>query len=139
MRQATFQVFFDGDCPLCVREIALLRRLDRHGRVRFTDIADARFDPAREGLPPWQTLMDRIHGRRLDTGEVVEGVEVFRALYDAVGLGLLVRVTRLGLVDRMLERAYHAFVSRRLRLTGRCDDRGCAVPRRAPLGELAPR
>ncbi|MBN8610137.1 MAG: DUF393 domain-containing protein [Deltaproteobacteria bacterium] len=139
MRHATFEVFFDGDCPLCVREIRMLRRLDRHGRVRFTDIADPRFDPARVGLPPWQTLMDRIHGRRLDTGEVVEGVEVFRALYEAVGLGVLVRLTRLGVVDRLLDRAYHAFASRRLRLTGRCDDRGCALPRRAPLGELAPR
>jgi predicted DCC family thiol-disulfide oxidoreductase YuxK len=65
MSSQTFEVFYDGDCPLCVREIAALRALDRHGRVRFTDIADPRFDPAREGLPSWQTLMDRIHGRVL--------------------------------------------------------------------------
>ena len=130
MSSQTFEVFYDGDCPLCVREIAALRALDRRGRVRFTDIADPRFDPARQGLPSWQTLMDRIHGRVLPSGEVVEGVEVFRALCEAVGLGVLVRWTRVGPIDRMLARAYAAFASRRLRLTGRCDAAGCALPRR---------
>jgi predicted DCC family thiol-disulfide oxidoreductase YuxK len=127
----TFEVFFDGDCPLCVREIAMLRRMDRHARVRFTDIAAPDFDT--EGLPPWDVLMDRIHGRRLDTGELVEGVEVFRALYEAVGFGWVVAWTRVRPLDRLLDRAYRAFASRRLRLTGRCDDRGCAVrPRVGP-------
>jgi predicted DCC family thiol-disulfide oxidoreductase YuxK len=130
MSSQTFEVFYDGDCPLCMREISALRALDRRGRVRFTDIADPRFDPEREGLPSWQTLMDRIHGRVLETGEIVEGVEVFRALYEAVGFGLLVGWTRASLVDGLLRRAYTAFASRRLRLTGRCDARGCALPRR---------
>lgn len=118
----------------------MLRRLDRHGRIRFTDIASPTFDAAREGLPPWDTLMDRIHGRRLDSGEIVEGVEVFRALYEAAGFGPLVSWTRARPIDRALDRAYRAFASRRLRLTGRCDERGCAVPRRgAPTMEPATR
>jgi predicted DCC family thiol-disulfide oxidoreductase YuxK len=114
----------------CERSPAL-RALDRRGRVRFTDIADPRFDPEREGLAlvadadgshPWSRAAER--------REVVEGVEVFRALYEAVGLGVLVRWTRVGPIDRMLTRAYAAFASRRLRLTGRCDAAGCALPRR---------
>lgn len=137
MSTQTFEVFYDGDCPLCVREIAALRTLDRRNRVRFTDISDPRFDPEREGLPSWQTLMDRIHGRRLASGEVIEGVEVFRALYEAVGLGPLVRWTRVGPVDRLLGAAYAAFASRRLRLTGRCDAAGCALPRRRDEGLVA--
>ncbi len=32
------EVFFDGECPLCMREIRMLRRLDRKDRIRFTDI-----------------------------------------------------------------------------------------------------
>ena len=31
------EVFYDGACPLCVREIRFLRRLDRRGRIRYTD------------------------------------------------------------------------------------------------------
>ncbi|MFN7323540.1 MAG: DCC1-like thiol-disulfide oxidoreductase family protein, partial [Sphingomonadales bacterium] len=33
-------VWVDGGCPLCRREIALMRRLDRLGRIDFVDVAD---------------------------------------------------------------------------------------------------
>ncbi|MDR3448656.1 MAG: DCC1-like thiol-disulfide oxidoreductase family protein, partial [Alphaproteobacteria bacterium] len=32
-------MWFDGSCPLCEREIALMRRLDRSGRVTFVDLS----------------------------------------------------------------------------------------------------
>ena len=31
-------MFFDGGCPICRREVAWYRRLDRQGRVRWHDI-----------------------------------------------------------------------------------------------------
>ena len=68
------EVFFDGKCPLCTREIALLRKTHCRRRVRFTDIAEAAFDPASTGVS-MQTLMARIHGR-LPDGTLVEGVDV---------------------------------------------------------------
>jgi predicted DCC family thiol-disulfide oxidoreductase YuxK len=113
------EVFFDGDCPLCVREINMLRRLDRgRGRVRFTDIAAADFDPSGVGLT-FRTLMERIHGR-LPDGTLIEGVEVFRRLYTAVGFGPLVRLTRLPGISSAMDWAYRLFAKNRLRLTGRC-------------------
>lgn len=124
-----FQVFYDGDCPLCTREIALLRSWDRAGRIEFTDIAADGFDPATAGRD-MATLMGSIHGR-LPDGTLVEGVEVFRRLYEAVGLGALVRLSRLPGVAALADRAYALFARNRLRLTGRCAPDGtCAVPRR---------
>jgi predicted DCC family thiol-disulfide oxidoreductase YuxK len=38
--QRMLTVWFDGGCPLCRREIALMRRLDRRGRIDFVDVAD---------------------------------------------------------------------------------------------------
>lgn len=120
------EVFFDGQCPLCMREIAMLRRLDRRGRIRFTDIAAADFEPSTLGLD-METLMDRIHGR-LPDGTFIEGVEVFRRLYAAVGLGPVVALTRLPGVSGALDLAYRKFAANRLRWTGRCVDGVCAVP-----------
>lgn len=119
------EVFFDGACPLCMREIRMLQGRDRRRRIRFVDIAASGFDPASLGVT-WQTLMDRIHGR-LPDGTWVEGVEVFRRLYAAVGFGALVALTRLPGVAQLLDIAYEVFARNRLRLTGRCVDGACEL------------
>jgi predicted DCC family thiol-disulfide oxidoreductase YuxK len=87
------EVFYDGDCPLCMREVRWLRRRDRRQRIRFVDIAAPGFD-AREAGVPLETLMERIHGR-LPDGTVIDGVEVFRRIYAAVGFPTLARLSRL--------------------------------------------
>jgi predicted DCC family thiol-disulfide oxidoreductase YuxK len=117
------EVFFDGQCPLCSKEIRMLRGLDRGGRIRFTDIADPGFEAARHGRT-LQELMNRIHGR-LPDGTWIEGVEVFRRLYDAAGLRGLVAVTRWPIVSPALDAAYGWFARNRLRLTGRCTPEVC--------------
>ena len=121
-----FEVFFDGACPLCKREIDMLRRRDRNGRVRFSDLTTLDIERRAEGKS-YDELMAHIHGR-LPTGEWVEGVEVFRRLYAAAGFGFLVRLSRLPGIRHTLDAAYAVFARNRLRLTGRCDDGACALP-----------
>jgi predicted DCC family thiol-disulfide oxidoreductase YuxK len=119
------EVFYDGACPLCMREVRMLRRRDRHGRIRFTDIAAESFDGGAVGLT-WQALMERIHGR-LPDGTIIEGVEVFRRLYAAVGFRALAKLSRVPGLSQLLDLAYHLFARNRLRLTGRCTDAVCEV------------
>lgn len=126
------EVFHDGACPLCAREMRWLRKLDRHGRILFTDISDPAFDPAAVGLT-FEALMARIHGR-LPDGRVIEGVEVFRQLYAAVGFRRVAALSRAPLVSHLLKVAYEVFARNRLRLTGRCTDGQCAVHRVPPDG-----
>jgi predicted DCC family thiol-disulfide oxidoreductase YuxK len=123
------EVFFDGDCPLCMREIRTLRRLDRRERIQFTDIAADGFDATRYGKSQGE-FMASIKGRSAD-GEWLDGVEVFRQLYAAVGLGPLVALTRLPGVSHGLDVGYRVFSRNRLRLTGRCDD-ACSAPASEP-------
>jgi len=123
------EAFYDGNCPLCLREVRWLRLLDKRGRIRFTDIADPSFEASDVGVP-WDELMASIHGR-LPDGKIVKGVEVFRRLYAAVGFGPLVLLTRLPGISHLLDLAYRWFAKNRMRLTGRCSDRGCATPARA--------
>ena len=122
-----FEVFFDGDCPLCVREINMLARLDRRDRLKLTNIAAPDFDAVAVAGLDWQTLMDEIHGR-LPDGTIVTGVEVFRRMYGAVGLGFLLAPTRWPGLRQAADFAYTRFAKNRLKLTGRCTDGVCALP-----------
>ena len=119
------EVFYDGDCPLCVREIKMLHWMDRKNRIRFTDIADPSFRPADYGKT-MQEFMDEIQGR-LHDGTWIIGVEVFRRLYAAVGFGPVVWLSRLPGVTHGLDLGYRIFARNRLRLTGRCNAGTCEV------------
>lgn len=125
------KVLFDGECPLCMREVSMLRRRNHAGRAEFEDIAEPDFDPRRYGLDA-QAVMGRIHAV-LPDGRVVEGVEVFRRVYAAVGLGWVMAPSRWPGVRRVYEWGYELFARNRLRITGRSDacleDR-CRVPSR---------
>jgi predicted DCC family thiol-disulfide oxidoreductase YuxK len=123
-----FEVFYDGECPLCMREIRMLMRKTPAGRVRFTDIAAPDFDATALGIT-YEDLMAKIHGRMPD-GRVVVGLEVFRQLYSAIGFTRLVAMSRWPGISHLLGVAYRAFAANRLRLTGRCNQQGCAVSSR---------
>lgn len=121
------EVFYDGACPLCMREIRMLRARDREHVIQFTDIAAADFEAARYGTT-LDALMDRIRGRLPDS-TWIEGVEVFRRLWSAVGFRRLVAVSRAPGISHVLRALYVVFAKNRLRLTGRCKpDGSCAIP-----------
>lgn len=123
------QVFFDGDCPLCVREINMLKRMDKHERIWFTDIAASDFS-ADDWGKSHDELMSKIQGR-LPDGQWIEGVEVFRQLYSQVGFRWAAAVTRVPGISHALDVGYRLFAKNRLRLTGRCEDGVCETPQRS--------
>ena len=117
------EVFYYGACPLCYREMRLIQRMDKKGVVRCTDISNSDFD--RESIDvSWENLMKRIHGRLAD-GSIVEGVEVFRVIYSAIGLRYLVLLTRLPGLSHILDVGYRLFAKNRLRMTGRSESCDC--------------
>jgi len=124
--ETSIQVFFDGDCPLCRREISFLSKRDKEGRIETTDIAESDFDASRFGRSQ-SDFMATIQGRLAD-GRWITGVEVFRQLYSAVGFERAVRFSRLRPISWLLERSYTLFAKHRLRLTRRCLDSGCSIP-----------
>ena len=106
------KVWFDGDCPLCRREIALMRRLDRRGAIAFVDVAQGA-DPS---CPiDRAALLARFHAE--EDGVVHDGAAAFAAMWRASPLlrplGLLARNDA---VLRVLEAAYLRFLELRPRL-----------------------
>lgn len=113
--QQCFEVFFDGACPICSREMAHIRQLDRNSTVRFTNIAAPDFDAQVQGLDA-ESLDQQIHGR-LPDGSLVTGVEVFRRLYSSLGYKRLVAWSRRPWVSKLLDGCYSAFARHRRWLT----------------------
>ncbi len=102
-------VWHDGACPLCRREIAMMRRLDRRGAIEFIDVAntDDLACPVDRS-----TLLARFHAQE---GErLLSGAAAFAAMWRAIPvlrpLGLAARNTFL-LV--LLERPSGAFLRAR--------------------------
>jgi predicted DCC family thiol-disulfide oxidoreductase YuxK len=113
------RLLYDGECPICSREVEMLRKRNGAGRLDLEDIADPAFDATRYGLDQ-EGVMARIHGV-LPDGRVVEGVEVFRRAYAAVGLGWLMAPTRWPLLRPLADAGYRWFARNRLRLGGRAE------------------
>ena len=125
----SFEILIDGECPLCRREAAAMRWLDRrHGRLVITDITDAQFDPTGYGVT-FADLMGTIHGVRAD-GRLVTGMEAFRRAYAAVGLGWVLAPTGWPGLRGLFDVLYRVFARHRLRLTGRRCETACAPSER---------
>lgn len=119
------KVFYDGDCPLCRREIDFLRKRDARGLLKFENIADPHFVvPADEHSPSFNQLMAELHGRYPD-GTWIKGVDVFREMYQAIGWTWLVTLSKWPVVRNLLNVGYKVFARYRLKLFGRCDADGC--------------
>ena len=98
-------VWYDGACPLCLREIALMRRLDRRGAIRFVSVQDGDECP----LDP-ETLLARFHAQE-PGGPLVSGAAAFAAMWRAIPVlrpfGLLAQVPP---IRWLLDRFYVAFL-----------------------------
>lgn len=98
-------VWHDGGCPLCRREIALMRRLDRRGAITFIDASDG------TSVCPGdrQALLARLHAE--EDGRMLSGAAAFAAMWRAIpALRLLGLAARNPLILGGLERLYRGFL-----------------------------
>lgn len=130
MSKVEFVMLYDGQCPICQREINWLRSKNSQGKLGLIDITDEGFDAESYGTS-FAELMAEIHGVYAD-GRLVKGVEVFCASYQAVGLGWLVAPMQWRLLRPVFDWLYRGFAKHRLRLGrllgGRaCDNGHCGI------------
>lgn len=86
----------------------------------FCDFSLPEYDQKVTGFAPAE-LGQVIHAQWAD-GHVLRGVEVFQAMWETVGLGLLTKLSRLSLLEPLLYNAYGWFARNRLWLTGRAEN-----------------
>ncbi len=137
------KLLYDGECPLCLREVNFLQKKDAgRGKVAFVDIASDDYNPEENAGIDFETAMGRIHGILAD-GTIIKNVEVFRRVYEALGMGWVYAITKVPILGAIANFIYGIWADLRLRLTGRpnletvikqreerlgCDDEGrCRV------------
>ena len=152
--QYPLTIFFDGSCPLCRREIALLTKFDEQQQLRVVDCSAADFAPV-EGHCR-EAMMALIHARDA-AGVWVIGAPVFAAAYRAAGFASIASLwgsprlqpmwrvvypwiarnrmwlSKLGAIDGMtwLLHRLHARAAKRALLSSHaCADDRCDVPPR---------
>lgn len=104
-------VWFDSACPLCIREIAMMRRLDRRGAIRFVDACD----PLSSCPIDRADILARFHAE--EGGTLFSGAAAFAAMWRAIPilrpLGLLAGWAP---ATPIFERTYTTFLRIRPRL-----------------------
>ena len=113
------KLLYDGECPLCMREVRFLQKRDAgRGLVEFVDIASDDYSPQQHGGIDYETAMGRIHAV-LPDGTVVKDIEVFRRVYEVLGMGWVYALTKIPLIGAIANWIYGIWAKFRLVLTGR--------------------
>ncbi|WP_018389543.1 DUF393 domain-containing protein [Ancylobacter sp. FA202] len=103
-------VWYDSQCPLCRREIALMKRLDHRGRIAFVDLETADSCPVDRA-----DMLARLHAA--EEGQLYSGAAAFAAMWRQIPLlrpvGLAARNRH---VLALLEWSYTHFLRLRPRL-----------------------
>jgi predicted DCC family thiol-disulfide oxidoreductase YuxK len=113
------KMLYDGDCPLCMREVDMLRERNKcYGTIKFINIGSDEYSPEENQCLDYKTAMGRIHAI-LNDGTVVTDVEAFRRLYEEVGLGWVYAITKYEPIAKAADSMYGIWAKYRLQITGR--------------------
>jgi len=155
------RIYFDQSCPLCAREMRLLKQHDRHDRIELVDCSTIDFQDelAEQAGFFAKDFMTLIHARDAD-GRWLRGVAVFEAAYAGAGIDAVARMwgnrslrpfwdwlyphvanNRMCLSKLGLTQVFGWWVGIAARRAAAkscaCADRHCALPRAAAVNDRA--
>jgi predicted DCC family thiol-disulfide oxidoreductase YuxK len=105
--QPALDVFYDGACPMCRREIAHYQRLLAQPPLRFVDASEG---PLPAFAPPRSQLLARLHVRQAD-GRWHSGAAAFVTLWASLpGWRWLARLGAVPGALPVMELAYRCFL-----------------------------
>ena len=102
-------LFYDGQCPLCTKEIATLRKLE-NGTLAFADIHAQQ--KGESLLPSREAMLRRLHLQKGD-GQWVTGLPANVRAWSHTRFGLLFAPLLWPLIYPLASRVYSAWADRR--------------------------
>ena len=127
-------LYYDGYCPLCVREMDHLRKADQAGRLTLVDIQQEGFTERYPHIDP-QAASTILHADTVD-GELLLGLDVTYRAWSLVGRGFWIAPLRWPVIRWFADKAYLWFARNRYKVSGwltgqqRCDScgpQGCSI------------
>jgi predicted DCC family thiol-disulfide oxidoreductase YuxK len=116
----TLKLLYDRQCPICEKEICILRKKDKEAKINFVDISSKEFSPSDHNNIDYDKAMSQIHA--IDhQGNILIGVPAFAALYARCNLLITSTLLRISFVKFALTPLYTLFAKNRLWITGRAD------------------
>eukprot|EP00897_Mesotaenium_endlicherianum_P002109 jgi/Mesen1/1926/ME000146S01011 len=113
------KMLYDGECPLCMREVNMLRERNKtYGTIKFVDICADNYSAEANAGIDFEEAMGRIHGIERN-GTVLTNIAAFRKFYDVVGLGWVYAATTNPIIGSMADAVYDFWAKYRLPVTGR--------------------
>ena len=111
-------LIYDSKCAVCQWEVDFLRARDAQGRLTYTDLESEEFEEgaARNGRLDYATALSSFQAVR-PNGELLRGIECFRAAYAAVGLGWVWAMYDNPVVAACLDAGYALFARYRTDIT----------------------
>jgi predicted DCC family thiol-disulfide oxidoreductase YuxK len=108
-------VFYDGNCPLCCKEMDMLRGYDTASKLCLEDIHADDFSQRYPQIDV-SKAMQILHGLNRD-GQVMLGLDVTVAAWRAVGKKRWLGVLRWPFVSWFADKAYLFFAKHRMRIS----------------------
>lgn len=108
---AALIIFYDGGCPLCVKEMRQLKAKDKQHKLQFENIWANDFA---ERFPHVDIAeANRIlHGQKA-SGDMIYGLDVTHAAWSAVGRGWMTAALRWPVIKWLADKGYLFFARNR--------------------------
>ena len=118
-RRSTYMVklilFYDGSCPLCAKEILLLKKYDTRNEIQFEDITLDNFSDRFNHID--LAKADAIIHGQLPEGKVITGMDVTFLAWEIVNHNKWLRLFKLPLLRPITDWCYLFFAKHRRRIT----------------------
>jgi predicted DCC family thiol-disulfide oxidoreductase YuxK len=121
MHQLT--VFFDGHCPLCTKEISLLKQFDTRKKLHFEDIHAIDF-AYRYPYIDVVAADKRLHGQ-LASGQIITGLDVTAKAWGLVGHHKWLQILRWPVIRWFADLGYMIFARFRHPIARLFGDKSC--------------
>ena len=112
------ELLYDGECPICLREICILQKKNNGTKLNFVDISAKDYSAENHNNIDYNTAMTQIHAMDSEGNNLI-GIPAFAAVYARCQLLIISTILRIPFIACVLNPFYSLFAQNRLWITGR--------------------